>query len=181
MMYISVQRHCSSLDPHFFSTFRVGHTDPQYRMQGTSHTAMKATTGKSLESIEFLDHPADIQMHCTASSLPELYEVAIKGMMSCSVRISATDRRLGRVELSETSDEMNMVGLLTHFMDLMYGEGLVVTEAAVLLRNGLLVCDYAVTSGSRCQSLCEIKAVTLCGLRVFEEDGIFHLYCIFDV
>ncbi|ADM11091.1 uncharacterized protein Eint_020930 [Encephalitozoon intestinalis ATCC 50506] len=150
-------------------------------MQSSSHRAGKDASQEGLESVEFLDHLADIQMHCTATSLPALYEVAVKGMMSYAVRIPPAAQGTGRVELQEGSSEMNMVGLLTYFIDMMYGEGLVVSEVSVQLKDGHLFCDYSVASGSECQSLCEIKAVTLCGLKIFEEENVFHLYCIFDV
>lgn len=135
-----------------------------------------------LQSVEFLDHPADIQMHCTADSLAGLYEAAVRGMVGYAVRVPmAGPGRPGRVELSAGSNEMNMVGLLTHFIDLMYGEGLVAVQTSVSLEGGRLTCSYTAADASACLGLCEIKAVTLCGLQIFEEDGVFHSYCVFDV
>lgn len=131
-------------------------------------------------SVEFLDHPADIKMHCTSNTLQGLYEAAVRGMMGYAVEIHATDEMRGRVEV-RGSNEMKLVQLLAHFIDLMYGEGLVVTETRIDVQDDLLVCEYVATEGSRCKGLCEIKAITFCGLRVFEIDGVFHLHCVFDV
>ncbi|AFN82564.1 hypothetical protein EROM_020890 [Encephalitozoon romaleae SJ-2008] len=150
-------------------------------MQSVDHRAAKNPKAEGMKSVEFLDHLADVQMHCTAPCLPLLYETAVKGMMSYAVKAPTVAKGGGRVELSEGSNEMNMVALLTHFIDLMYGEGFVAIEVSVALKNGLLVCDYSTADGSKCQSLCEIKAITLCDLRIFEKDGVFHSYCIFDI
>ncbi|KAG5859541.1 Archease protein [Encephalitozoon hellem] len=150
-------------------------------MQSINYKAVKGPGIKETGSIEFLDHLADVQMHCTASNLPLLYETAVRGMMSYAVKAPEAGETAGRVQISEGSCEMNMVALLTYFIDLMYGEGLVVVKTSVTLENGHLTCDYFAADGSRCQGLCEIKAVTLCGLRVLEKDGVFHSYCIFDI
>lgn len=150
-------------------------------MQSIDPRAIRNSGVEETKSIEFLDHLADVQMHCTASCLPLLYETAVEGMMGYAVKAPIVGRGVGRVELSEGSNEMNMVALLTHFIDLMYGEGFAAIEVSVELKNGLLICDYSTVDGSKCQSLCEIKAVTLCDLRIFEEDSVFHSYCIFDI
>lgn len=134
-----------------------------------------------MASIEFLDHPADIQMHCTSDTLCGLYETAAEGMTRYAADIRVDREVTGRHEVREGSNEMRLVDLLTHFINLMYGDGLVVTQTRVSFEDGVLVCSYTATTGALCRGLCEIKAVTLCGLRIFEEDGLFHLYCVFDV
>jgi SHS2 domain-containing protein len=131
--------------------------------------------------VEFLDHPADIQMHCSACSLPELCQLAVSGMVGYAVEITVTDVEEGECRIKGASTRTRILKLLNHFIELMYGENRVVTETSVSVVGDALHCRYKTTSAAGCRSLCEIKAVTLCGLRAFEEDGIHHLYCIFDV
>lgn len=132
-------------------------------------------------STEFLDHPADVRMHCTSTTLPELYETAVEGMMMYAVDVDGIGEEAGVFEVAGGSNEMKMIKVLTHFIDLMYGENLVVTGTKVAIHGDVLTCNYLATDGSRCSGLCEIKAVTLCGLEIFEKDGVFHLYCVLDV
>jgi SHS2 domain-containing protein len=134
-----------------------------------------------MEKIEFLDHPADIQMHCTASSFTELCRLAVKGMIEYAVEPPATAVEGGECRIEGASAKTKLLKLLNYFIELLYGENKVVVECTVSVSGDALYCRYKTTSAAECRTLCEVKAVTLCGLRVFEEGGIHHLYCIFDV
>ncbi|KAH9411942.1 hypothetical protein HK407_02g03880 [Ordospora pajunii] len=95
-----------------------------------------------------------------------------------STPVSATH---GKVTVNSQAHEIMVADLLSHFIDILYAEGLAVVSACVCICSAGLVCNYTAIDSSECEPLCEIKAITLCGLKVYEQDGIFHMYCIFDV
>ncbi|KHN70257.1 hypothetical protein CWI42_020930 [Ordospora colligata] len=134
-------------------------------------------------TIEFLDHPADVMMHCTSINIERLYETAICGMMQYAIRASPTPMSTthGKVTLNAQTHEIMVVDLLSQFIDLLYAEQLAAVSARVCIYNDYLVCNYTAIDSAECEPLCEIKAITLCGLKVYEKDNVFHLYCIFDV
>lgn len=136
---------------------------------------------KKTYMFEYLDHPADIQMHCYAKSLEELYEAAIMGTMNYAVEINKTTSDSGKVLFTNETNEIALVNIITYFLDLMYGENKVVFNIKINIEGKNLICDYMITDDSECEIKCEIKAVTFCGLKIYKLDDTWHSYCIFDV
>lgn len=129
---------------------------------------------------EFLDHPADIQIHCKAPTLARLFEQCATTMIGYAVNPQARTGKTEQIELCEDDIKILFVNLLNHFLDLLYCESKVAINIRVQITCTGLKCDYDVLENLFAHK-CEIKAVTFCGLKIYEYNGCYHLYCIFDV
>ena len=138
-----------------------------------------------MATYEIIDHTADIGIRCEASSLPELFETAARGMFSIIVQLDGVRTTVTReIELSEQAVDDLLVSWLNELLYISEVESLLLVKFDIreIERTKLA----AVVAGEpmdfdRHELNMEIKAVTYHELKVEQRGESWFAQVIFDI
>lgn len=142
---------------------------------------------------EYLDHTADIQLHCWGKDVKEAFEQAVLGLMGvmCDItKIEPVQERI--IEVSAIDREVLLVDFLSEFLAIFDIDEMLFSKADVLFIG---VADEAgptpwkikcMVYGEKYDSSkhvldTEVKAITFSYLKIEEKDNRTDIYVVFDL
>ncbi|XP_064652584.1 protein archease-like [Lineus longissimus] len=143
---------------------------------------------------EYLDHPADFQIHSWGDTLQEAFEQSAVGMFGIMTDLATIDvEREVEFEVNNP-DTDDKIGLLFHFLD----EALFLMSGDYFICKGIKITEFDLENfrikakgygeefqiGKHPQN-CEVKAITYSNIQIQEDHvegkGKFDLFVIVDV